>query len=90
LYKQVLQKEIGELGPTQRAKKPERLPTVMSREETGQLMVKILYGCGLRLMECVRLRIKDLDFEQNQIIARDGKGMKDRVIILPEQLNHFL
>ena len=87
LYKQVLQKEVGELGPTERAKKPERLPTVMSREETGnllaamtggyQLMAEFFYGCGLRLMECVRLRIKDVDFEQNQILVRDGKGMKD-------------
>jgi integron integrase len=100
LYKQVLQKEIGDLGPTERAKKPERLPTVMSREEAGrllaamtgihQLMAKLLYGCGLRLMECVRLRIKDVDFDQNQIIVRDGKGMKDRVTMLPEQLKPLL
>jgi integron integrase len=100
LYKQVLQKEIGDLGPTERAKKPERLPTVMSREEAGrllaaimgihQLMAKLLYGCGLRLMECVRLRIKDVDFDQNQIIVRDGKGMKDRATMLPEQLKPLL
>jgi integron integrase len=100
LYKQVLQKEIGDLGPTERAKHPERLPTVMSREEAGrlltamtgiyQLMAKLLYGCGLRLMECVRLRIKDVDFDQNQILVRDGKGMKDRVTMLPEQLKPLL
>jgi integron integrase len=100
LYKQVLQIDIGDLGPTERAKKPERLPTVMSREETGrllkamtgihQLMAKMLYGCGLRLMECVRLRVKDIDFDQNQLIVRDGKGMKDRTTILPEQLKPFL
>ncbi|MCX5839294.1 MAG: integron integrase [Deltaproteobacteria bacterium] len=100
LYRQVLQKEIGDLGPTERARKPERLPTVMSRGEAGkllaamtgihQLMAKILYGCGLRLMECVRLRIKDVDFDQSQIIVRDGKGMKDRATMLPEQLKPLL
>ena len=100
LYKHVIQAEIGDLGPTERAKKPERLPTVMSREEVGrlhagmtgihQLMGKILYGCGLRLMECVRLRVKDVDFDQNQIVVRDGKGMKDRVTMLPEQLKPLL
>lgn len=100
LYKQVLQIEVGDLGPTERAKKPERLPTVLSREEMARilsgmtgcylLMAKILYGCGLRLMECVRLRIKDVDFDQGQIIVRDGKGMKDRTTMLPEQLKPFL
>ncbi|MBA4396888.1 MAG: integron integrase [Syntrophus sp. (in: bacteria)] len=100
LYKQVLHKEIGDLGPTERAKKPQRLPTVMSREEAGrllaamkgihQLMAKLLYGCGLRLMECVRLRIKDVDFDQNQILIRDGKGMKDRTTMLPQQLKPLL
>ena len=49
----------------------------------NQLMAKLLYGCGLRLMECVRLRVKDIDFEQNHIIVRDGKGMKDRSTMLP-------
>jgi len=72
----------------------------MSREEAGrlliamrgihQLMAKLLYGCGLRLMECVRLRIKDVDFDQNQILVRDGKGMKDRATMLPEQLKPLL
>jgi integron integrase len=72
----------------------------MSREEVGrllsamtgihQLMAKILYGCGLRLMECVRLRLKDVDFGQNQIVVRDGKGMKDRTTMLPEQLSPLL
>jgi site-specific recombinase XerD len=50
----------------------------------------VLYGCGLRLMECVRLRVKDIDFEQNQIIVRDSKGMRDRAAMLPEQLRYFL
>jgi integron integrase len=57
---------------------------------TQGLMAKIIYGCGLRLMECVRLRVKDIDFERNQITVRDGKGMKDRTTMLPEQLRPFL
>jgi len=51
-----------------------------------QLMAKLLYGCGLRLMECVRLRVQDIDLERGQLIVRDGKGMKDRATMLPEQL----
>jgi len=100
LYKQVLKIDLGDFGPLERAKKPERLPIVMSREETrrvllhmtgeAKLMTQLLYGCGLRLMECARLRVKDIEFEQNQIIVRDGKGMKDRVTMLPEQLRNFL
>jgi len=100
LYKHVLRMELGDFGPLERAKKPERLPVVMSKEEarrvllclTGEakLMVQLLYGCGLRLMECVRLRVKDVDFEQNQIVVRDGKGMKDRTTMLPEQLKNPL
>ena len=53
---------------------------------THQLMAKLLYGCGLRLMECVRLRVKDIDLGQNQIVVRDAKGMKDRVTVLPDSL----
>jgi integron integrase len=53
-------------------------------------MAKIIYGCGLRLMECVRLRVKDLDFQRSQITVRDGKGMKDRTTMLPGQLEPFL
>jgi integrase len=84
----------------ERAKKPEKLPTVMSKKEVSQvlaeisgthrLMAKLLYGCGLRLMECVRLRVKDVDFDQDQIIVRGGKGMKDRSTLLPEQLRPLL
>jgi integron integrase len=79
-----------------RAKKPQRLPTVLTKEEaltvigrlsgTQQLMAQLLYGSGLRLMECLRLRVKDLGFAQRQIIARNGKGMEDRVTMLPERL----
>jgi integron integrase len=100
LYKQVLGIEIGDLGPTERAKKPERLPTVMSREEvrrllaamteTHQLMAKLLYGCGLRLMKCARLRVKDIDFDRNHILIWDGKGMRDLSTMLPEQLKPFI
>jgi integron integrase len=100
LYKQVLNVDLGDFGHMERARKPERLPTVMSRDEAGrilssmegihQLMAKLLYGCGLRLMECVRLRVKDIDFEQNHIIVRDGKGIKDRSTMLPEQLKPLL
>ncbi len=96
LYREVLQLDLD--GPLDivHAKKPQRLPTVMTKAETlqviaglsgiAQLMAKLLYGSGLRLMECVRLRVKDLDFERHEIIVRDGKGMKDRVTMLPAAL----
>jgi len=90
----VLRKKLdGPIEPTH-AKRPKRLPTVLTRQEAlavidrlsdpHQLMAKLLYGSGLRLMECVRLRVKDVDFARRQIIVRDGKGMKDRVTMLPE------
>lgn len=100
LYKHVLRIELGDFGPMERSRRPEKLPTVMTKTEVGRvlaamsdthgLMAKLLYGCGLRLMECVRLRVKDIEFEQNQLIVRDGKGMKDRSTMLPEQLKPFL
>lgn len=100
LYKHVLRIELGDFGHIERSKRPERLPTVMAKSEVSRvlaamsgtygLMTKLIYGCGLRLMECVRLRIKDIDFERNQVIVRDGKGMKDRVTMLPEQLKPSL
>ncbi|MCJ7738762.1 MAG: integron integrase [Anaerolineae bacterium] len=96
LYRDVLKKEPDGTIDAVRAKKPKRLPTVLSKDEvhkvigflsgTHQLMAKLLYGSGLRLMECLRLRVKDLDFSQQQIIVRDGKGQKDRVTMLPESL----
>jgi len=92
--------ELGDFGHMERAKKPERLPTVMTKSEVNRilagmsstyvLLAKLMYGCGLRIMEALRLRVKDIDFERNQVIVRDGKGMKDRVTLLPEQLNPFL
>jgi integron integrase len=79
-----------------RAKRPKRLPVVLSKDEITRvlnclqgrypLMAKLLYGSGLRLMECVRLRVKDLDFDQHQIVVRDGKGSKDRITVLPDSL----
>jgi len=96
LYHQVLNKDLDDSINAIRAKKPKRLPTVMTKEEVGRvigslegiyrLMAKLLYGSGLRLMECVRLRAKDIDFQMNQIVVRDGKGMKDRITVLPESV----
>ena len=93
LYTQVLKQEIGWLGNVQRAKRPTRLPVVLTRDEVHEifahlhgvhrLMAGLLYGSGLRLMECVRLRVKDVDFGYLRITVRDGKGAKDRVTMLP-------
>lgn len=98
--KHVLRIDLGDFGHMERAKKPERLPTVMTKTEVNRvlaamsgtygLMTKLIYGSGLRLMECVRLRVKDIDFDRSQVIIRDGKGMKDRMTMLPEQLRPFL
>jgi integron integrase len=100
LYKEVLKKELDDSINAIRAKKPKRLPTVMTKDETmkvigavpadHQLMVKLIYGGGLRLMECLRLRVKDIDFGNNQILVRDAKGMKDRITVLPDALKPSL
>jgi integron integrase len=96
LYKEVLRRNVDSLGKVERAKKPERLPVVFSRAEVravlahldGQhwMMASLLYGAGLRLMECIRLRVKDVDFTYRQILVRDGKGQKDRVSMLPQAM----
>jgi integron integrase len=96
LYKEVLKQEIGWLGRVERAKRPAKLPIVLSAAEVRQvcghlkgverLMASLLYGSGLRLMECVRLRVKDVDFAYAQVMVRDGKGGKDRVTMLPVNL----
>jgi site-specific recombinase XerD len=96
LYREVLHRNVDSLGKVERAKKPERLPVVFSRAEVravlahldGQhwMMASLLYGAGLRLMECVRLRVKDVDFTYRQILVRDGKGQKDRVSMLPQAI----
>jgi len=93
LYKEVLQQPLPWLDNLVHARRPERLPVVLSRAEvqvilarldgTPRLMVALLYGAGLRLLECCRLRVKDVDFASNQIIVREGKGAKDRVTLLP-------
>ncbi len=96
LYRQLLQIELPESIEAVRALRPRRLPTVLTPEETHrlleqmtgtpQLMAQLLYGSGLRLMECVRLRVKDIDFARREIIVRDPKGRTDRVSLLPEKL----
>jgi integron integrase len=93
LYKQVLEREIGLIQGVTRAKRSERLPVVMTHEEvqtvlrrlSGRdwLLACLMYGAGLRVMECLRLRVKDIDFGLSQIVVRDGKGQKDRVTPLP-------
>jgi integron integrase len=95
LYREALQQPFGELDEIVRAKRPQRMPVVLTRDEVNAvlarmegiygLMAGLLYGSGLRLMECVRLRVKDLDFAQRQIMVRDGKGQKDRVTMLAER-----
>jgi integron integrase len=93
LYKQVLSIDLAAVPPVVRARTPDRLPVVLSRDEiaailkqltgTERLFVMLLYGTGLRLEECLDLRVKDLDFDRHQIIVRQGKGRKDRVTMLP-------
>jgi integron integrase len=100
LYKQVLQKEIGYVDNVVRARRSKKLPVILSRKEvrsilsnlsgTNWLMASLLYGTGMRLMECLRLRVKDVDFSYNQILVRDGKGHKDRVTMLPQNLKNAL
>jgi integron integrase len=96
LYKEVLRQEFGWLEGVERATQPARVPVVLTRDEvhkvfahlhgTSRLMAGMLYGSGLRLMECVRLRVKDVDFGYARITVRDGKGGKDRVTMLPVNL----
>lgn len=96
LYREVLGINLPWLDGVVRAKQPQRLPVVLTRQEvTGVLdrmnglhgmMARLLYGTGMRLMECVRLRVKDVDFERAEILVRDGKGAKDRVTMLPQSL----
>jgi integron integrase len=93
LYKHVIKQELGAIDSV-RARRPRRIPVVLTRTEvervlsfltgTQAIMATLLYGSGLRLMECHRLRVKDIDIEQRQIIVRDGKGFKDRITVLPE------
>ena len=94
LYREVLGLELPWMESVTRAKRPQRLPVVLSRTEVERLltmidgevwlMAALLYGSGMRLMECMRLRVKDVDFERRQITVRDGKGAKDRQVPLPD------
>ena len=96
LYREVLNVELPWMNEVVRAKRPARLPVVLSRAEVTAtlsrmhggyaLMARLLYGTGMRLMECVRLRVKDVDFDRGEILIRDGKGAKDRVTMLPQSL----
>lgn len=100
LYHEVLDKKIGYVDGVIRAKKTRRLPVVLTKEEVKTvlgrlggapwLMAMLLYGAGLRVMECCRLRVKDIDFSQNQILVRAGKGDKDRHTMLPAAIKEPL
>lgn len=95
-YQAVLDRSPGQLQDVIRARRGRRLPTVLSREEvrrllastsgTTGLMLRLMYGTGMRSLECLRLRVKDVDFDRNQIVIRYGKGGKDRTVMLPEAL----
>lgn len=94
LYREVLETELPWLDDVEQAKKPQRLPVVLTVNEvqallsrlpgTHALMGRLMYGTGMRLMETVRLRVKDVDFERREIIVREGKGAKDRITMLPQ------
>ena len=100
LYREVLANPLPWLDQVQKAKQPAKLPVVFTKEEarsvlarldgTKWLMASLLYGSGLRLMECLRLRVMDLDMAVNQITVRDGKGGKDRITMLPSVLKEPL
>jgi len=100
LYQQVLGMELPWLGDVVRAKRPRRIPVVLSRAEVDRLlgamdgpcwlMAALLYGTGMRLMECIRLRIKDVDFTRGEIVVRHGKGGRDRRVPLPNALKTAL
>lgn len=96
LYREVLKQDLKYISQIERARRSRRVPTVFTRDETKRilgnlagthwLIASLLYGSGLRLMECLRLRVKDIDFNLSQIIVRDGKGEKDRITMLPARV----
>lgn len=96
LYREVLEVELPWMENVVRAKRPQRVPTVLSRDEVQRLLAamdgrpwliaSLLYGTGMRVMECLRLRVKDVDFGRNEITVRDGKGGRDRRTVLPQSL----
>lgn len=96
LYREVLALELPWLTEITRARKPRRLPTVLTTTEVGSLlsrmdgmhglMARLMYGTGMRISECVALRVKDVDLERREIVVREGKGAKDRITMLPASL----
>ena len=100
LYREIVKKDIGYVDGVVRAKRPHRLPVVLTRQEVRSIlgcldgsdwiMAMLLYGAGLRLMECLRLRVKDIDSGSNQIVVRAGKGDKDRHTMLPAAIKEPL
>lgn len=100
LYKEILKKDLGDFGVFIRAKKPKRLPVVLTQHEivtifkylsgVPLIIANLLYGAGLRHLECLRLRVLDVDFDYNQIWVRDAKGKKDRVTMLPKRIKNAL
>lgn len=100
LYGTVLGQPLEQYAEFARAKRPERLPSVLSAEEVGRvldelegatrLMAELLYGSGLRLMECAELRVKDVSFDRGEVLVRQGKGAKDRVTPLPRKVHREL
>jgi len=100
LFQQVLERKLNFIAGVERVRRPAKLPVVFTRDEAHaviahlssdyRLMTELLYGSGLRLMEVLRLRVKDVDFGYNQITVRDGKGMRERITLLPKQLKQPL
>ncbi|MCP4184656.1 MAG: integron integrase, partial [Hyphomicrobiales bacterium] len=101
LYKHVLMIELGDFSSSVRAKRPSRKPVVLTQGEVhllltcldstqSQLIIRLLYGAGLRLAECVRIRVQDVDFIKSTIMVRAGKGDKDRITVLPEIVQNDL
>ncbi len=96
LYREILGIDLQDAQKLVRAKRPKRLPVVLTRSEIAalfahlngrnRLMAALLYGSGMRLMECIRLRVFDIDFDNQQILVKNGKGQKDRITLLPENL----
>jgi integrase len=99
LYKHVLQLDLPWLGNVVRASRPKRLPLVLTRSEVRRILAELeepylliaslLYGSGLRVLEALRLRVKDVDLEHRTLVVRDGKGAKDRITVLPESRSRF-
>jgi integron integrase len=97
LYREVLGLKLGQIGEIERPRRKPKLPSVLTKEEVQrvlaavtpeyQLICRLLYGTGMRLLEGLRLRVQDIDFGQNQIVIHDGKGAKDRVTMLPQRLS---